>query len=81
MEFKGTKGKWKTNNENVFYELGGIICSIAEQDIHNKDIESIANAKLIASAPEMFELLKKIIDEKVSKHYFEIEQLLNKITQ
>ena len=34
-----------------------------------------------SKAPEMFELLKKIRDEKVSEHYFEIEQLLTKITE
>jgi len=40
-----------------------------------------SNAKLIESSQEMFELLKKIRAEKVSEHYFEIEQLLTKITQ
>ena len=65
MEFKGTKGEW---------EIYGIsddlieIYSVENQkpifDIHphTKKSESNANAKLIACAPEMLEVLQDMLD-------------------
>lgn len=83
MEFKGTKGKWEINpraSRNVRCNGKTIANCSSGQNGDDEDVEK-ANAKLIASAPEMFDLLKKIRDEKVSEHYFKIEQLLTKITE
>ena len=93
MEFKGTKGKWHLH-ELVYENSSGIITQaiasyrdsgilVANAYGRNNDT-SKANAKLIAAAPEMFEMLKEL-----SKHHqgghseigFKIKQLLNKITQ
>lgn len=62
MEFKGTKGEWYV----VSSEPAEIstdqrtICFLSIQDYHNKDIQQIANAKLIAAAPELLEALMSI---------------------
>ena len=89
MDSKFTKGKWEVcgNTED------GILISALHP--HNRDIATVwkydndflenlemqANAKLIASAPEMFDMLKLILNERVSNHYFKIQQLLTKITE
>lgn len=58
MEFKGTKGRWKANNEESYYNGykdtfkvnygvdGECVCEV----VHGFD-----NAKLIAAAPELLE--------------------------
>ena len=62
MEFKGTKGEWKVEQEtgydcDVVYE-GGEICWLGLSDASHK--EQKANAKLIAAAPELLKELQKI---------------------
>ena len=90
MEFKGTKGKWEVNpraSRNVRCGNVTIANCSSGQNGENEE-EEIANAKLIASAPEMFELLKMIYlsfgGGKVitfsDKDIEDIEQLLTKIT-
>ena len=95
MEFQGTKGKWHimkgglahkdTPNLIQIYATNDnleLVCKVEKDRVlHDCNQDFEANAKLIASAPEMFELLKKIRDEKVSEHYFKIEKLLTKITK
>ena len=59
MEFKGTKGEWKVEQEtgydcDVVYE-GGEICWLGLSDASHK--EQKANAKLIAAAPELLKAL------------------------
>jgi len=58
-EFKGTKGKWEISKGNNVFADGKIIFS-PQSDFSNMEIE--ANAKLIATAPEMLEMLKDIIE-------------------
>ena len=59
-EFKGTKGKWELQKDNSILsqefekKLIAQICSA-----NNNEVEKIANAKLIACAPEMFEMLER----------------------
>lgn len=97
MESKFTKGKWELVKSD-FSLFTNIVCGetrIAEvkhfndpEDLDNKFIndpiflEGKANAKLIASAPEMFEMLKKLLESRLRFEidYIEIKQLLTKIT-
>jgi len=58
MEFKGTKGKWlyKEENHGQF-----IMCEnycVAQLNDHAGNETTKANAKLIASAPELLEMLQ-----------------------
>lgn len=62
---KFTKGKWKIRfNLNVESEKGRLVASTggynSNIDGENVDEENRANAKLIASAPEMLEALKEV---------------------
>ena len=101
MEFKGTKGKWSIKNIS---EQRAWINITSDKDIIARAFygelepivtleEATANAQLIASAPEMFEMLKKVNDfiiENKNKNYMvvllkrevpEINELLTKITK
>lgn len=60
-EFKGTPGPWETNGEIVRAKGSKTVADILEQDLYNKDIEAMANAHLIAAAPELLEALEKMI--------------------
>lgn len=86
MEFKGTKGKWEVNPKalrNV--KCNGIaIANCSAGQSGDKEEEEIANAKLIESALEMFEMLKKIRHKylKAPQRVFdEIDEILTKITE
>ena len=86
MDSKFTKGKWKFDKIDIYSESktefieGNLIC-LAPEGFDSSMVNWKANAKLIASAPEMFEMLKLILNERVSNHYFKIQQLLTKITE
>ena len=88
MEFKGTKGKWKFDKIDIYSESktefidGNLIC-IAPDGFDNSMVNWKANAKLIESAPEMFDMLNNIYTdgEINSKTHREIKQLLTKITE
>lgn len=95
MEFKGTKGKWEVMK---VYGLGTpFIVYVNDETIFQcynskQENDAQANAQLIASATEMFEMLKKVNDfiiENKNKNYMvallkrevpEINELLTKIT-
>jgi len=97
MEFKGTKGKWEVTNHNDVYSKYALPIALIYDgsttlnSFKESDIETCkSNAKLIASAPEMFEMLKDVLD--TNKEYWghdensvyqidEIEKLLTKITE
>ncbi len=105
MKFKGTKGKWEVRptgalNEDglpLFYDItvnkSSFISTHKNLYLGMSNEQQEANAKLIAAAPEMFEMLKRSIDEIIhlkatykdvghcSKYIFETEQLLTKITE
>jgi len=78
MEFKGTKGNFRIKYVSGFLR-------IVDEDGNNvidtpwKHLNE-ANAKLIVSAPEMFEMLKDILDSN-SPDLKDIRQLLTKITE
>lgn len=77
LEFKGTKGKWfmmkggfsKKNDDPNLIQIYAtnenleMVCKVYKDQILHNDIQDFeSNAKLIASAPEMFEILSRIID-------------------
>ena len=61
---------------------GNLIC-IEPEGFESSMVNWNANAKLISSAPEMFEMLKRMLnnDDWGIEDYLEIEQLLTKITE
>jgi hypothetical protein len=86
MEFKGTKGEWLILKQHSSHKINEIatnenlsICAI------NTNLEqSEANAKLIACAPEMLEMLKDILDtirECETPRLYQIEELIKKATE
>jgi len=103
-EFKGTKGKWEVGDgiPNGIDNLKGniqilsscdfswdIACVFKDVYFSNKDNIAEANAKLIASAPEMLEMLKNVFSyfednqEKVGtpEIMYQIENLIKKATE
>lgn len=92
MEFKGTKGKWEIGELKISVWGESRKGCIADcTGIHHQDFyigfsqeEQKANAQLIASAPEMFEMLNNIYDKELNitqKDRNEIFKLLKKITE
>lgn len=60
---KGTKGKWSVSMQSDIFilpenMLNRAICLVYPRDSEPESTEAIANAKLIASAPELLEALK-----------------------
>lgn len=92
MEFKGIKNKWENiNNEVIRADYLGSsykICEVVKDMPYpaNKEM-GIANAKLIAAAPDLFEAAKKAyvaIRHETSPSnsqldaYFKLEKAINK---
>ncbi|MCE4064302.1 hypothetical protein LXM63_04295 [Chryseobacterium gleum] len=74
MEFKGTKGQWKTgifSNTSVYVPAGATICQMLPTDFRQLSdrerdeirLEIKANALLISKAPEMLDFLIKLRQE------------------
>ncbi|MYZ60766.1 hypothetical protein EH151_12805 [Elizabethkingia anophelis] len=78
MEFKGTKGKWILDgiDDELFMissdvnDKGNVICQMPDEIVCKESlVHWKANAQLISKAPEMLEMLNKIIEEyKVGNH-------------
>jgi hypothetical protein len=95
MEFKGTKGKWEVTNHNDVYSKYALPIALIYDgsttlnSFKESDIETCkSNAKLIASAPEMFEQLKSMREAILSDDYVRMlaesqktKELLTKITE
>lgn len=85
-EFKGTKGKWYFNNDvQVYSGYRNIYCngikiheSSNMEGLSEKEIE--ANALLISKAPEMLEMLERILKEGVIPH-LDIAELIKQATE
>ena len=94
-EFKGTKGKWgirptQALNENgkpLFYDIvidrSSFISTHRNGYINIGDEQQLANAKLIACAPEMLEMLEKIEQDYDCgiDTYAQIVKLIKKATE
>lgn len=94
IEFKGTKGKWEIGQLKISVWGENRKGCIADcTGIHNQDFytgfsqeEQKANAKLIASAPEMLEALKRAINDFKNTSWTEetydiIENVIKKATE
>ena len=66
MKAKFTPGEWIAVGQYVFalgpQDSRKAICRAAAIDLGNHEIEAEANARLIAAAPEMAELLARIVE-------------------
>ena len=93
MEFKGTKGVWeldcKTERIIIGNSLNKSICDVwmfGEQE-DTKEIEMIANAKLIAAAPELLFQVNELIELLAFHGYtnsteiYQAKQLIKKVTE
>ena len=62
-----TKGEWKMHKTEVYLNNGYVCVECEKGVIHEEETyrsterESIANANLIAAAPEMYEMLEKYV--------------------
>lgn len=89
MEFKGTKGKWSTNNHCVFVgdeeKIGeNIICRLHMGTIKYMVEDQKYNALLISKAPEMLEMLKRVINDRLwgsDDDIEDIEKLIKEATE
>lgn len=91
MEFKGTKGKWwscciKKTPHYIFTAEGETtICGFyKKQDMRDDlpDEELRANALLISKAPEMLEMLKRLIQPDLDiSDLIEAENLIKEATE
>lgn len=88
-EFKGTMGKWEAKSLTIMSNEKKVIanCNIMtfEHDRVGKRIEDklgLNNAKLIACAPEMLEMLKRVYEryDKGTETYIELGKLIKKAT-
>lgn len=79
-EFRGTKGKWEIKDSTKIVIGKQPICDtwyFGEINI----AEAKCNAKLIACAPEMLELLIRLSDFEPLSGSKEIEQIIKKATE
>jgi len=90
-EFKGTKGKWSAccqkNRPHFLFSNDKVICGFYKEQEMSEDLsleEVQSNAKLIACAPEMLEMLEDIFEAFKGNNFEisanEIEQLIKKAT-
>ena len=65
MEFKGTKGKWVADGTDVLMDDYSSVIQL--KHVCESVSENYYNALLISKAPEMLEMLQKVL--KINKHH------------
>ena len=72
METKFTKGEWKTYRADDYWNYiyvgdswGSLPNLVATVEKRDSDEEEIANANLLSSAPDMANMLQKIIESQI----------------
>ena len=86
LEFKGTKGNWEfenvTTHNGDFYKVkSDNTTSICNVTTRNQE-QAQANAKLIASAPELLDALQLLVSQLENEHLSEYcEPLIDKAKQ
>jgi phage tail tube protein FII len=74
VEMKYTKGEWKAEESNRETVLGDVLYYIeANDDVVAHEIETLANAQLIASAPRMHKALEDTLE---ASHNPVVEKIL-----
>jgi hypothetical protein len=93
MEFKGTKGKWIFNQEEMKIKGSGdvegltIIANVSpKMDFSRGKTTQSYNALLISKAPEMLEMLKQCVETlefggQIGFTYMEAKQLIKEATE
>ena len=77
MEFKGTPGPWYTSNEGrLLVRDDEWQCVIADGIGCNGDEEEVANARLIAAAPDLLEALIEL--RKLVAYHDQADAAINK---
>ncbi|WP_086985207.1 hypothetical protein [Elizabethkingia miricola] len=95
-EFKGTKGNWYLdgNKDDLFMvasdinDKANVVCQQPYKDACESSLKNWeANAKLISKAPEMLEMLSRVLDCQAQAHTLpswlneEIESLIKEATE
>lgn len=63
MEFKGTPGPWHVSNEGrLLVRDDDWLGIVADSLGYNSEEEEVANARLIAAAPDLLDALIKIVE-------------------
>lgn len=80
IEFKGTKGKWKV--DKCEKDSSGRACYRIHTYIRPMDSQMKYNAQLISKAPEMYEMLKTLLDNSdvPNEIYDQAKQLIKEAT-
>jgi len=68
-EAKYTPGPWIVNPFNAWVELPGVnapICAMLWRTELRSEDETLANARLIAAAPELVEALREFVDSAIA---------------
>lgn len=101
MEFKGTSGKWfvdvDESGKNEYDVLCNVISTVTDgglkivglAEVFGDDEQAKANAKLIASAPELLKTLNLFVKEFEYENateyqcglFYEAKELIKKITE